>query len=84
LYTYGIVNVDEARQLLREYDVNIPENELLDQPESDENNIEETPIVEGKNHVRKPTDEEIQIAQRLRELGEKEMVEQEKRVGKKF
>jgi hypothetical protein len=77
LYTSGIVDVGEARQLLREYDINIPENMELDNAEENMEEEEETipaPVVEEektKLFIRKPTEEELIIAKKQRILGEK-------------
>jgi hypothetical protein len=74
LYTSGIVDVGEARQLLREYDINVPENQELDNPDEEEPEpVKEIPSVEEKTkiHIRKPTTEELEIARKQRELGER-------------
>ncbi len=72
---YGLVDVMEARQMLREYDINIPEDGMLDEPEpiEPEPEPEPTPDEIEPNEVttRKPTRQEMAIARKQRALGER-------------
>jgi len=80
---HGIVDVIEARQLLREWDINIPEQGELDEPENDEGDEEpedEEDNLPPPNGIRPPTEAELEIARHMRERGKKELIEQEKRL----
>ena len=78
----GIIDDITARQMCREWDIPIPEEHELDIVEEPIGNIPiveiEPPFEEAK--IRKPTQEELEFAERMRSLGEKELVEQEKRL----
>jgi len=86
LYEKGLIELHEGRQLLREYDIGIPEGGDMDNPDYDEEMDAEfeqpgIPVVEipdpdskpsGKSiNVRKPTDAELKLIKQERELGKK-------------
>ena len=79
---HSVIDVIEARQLLREHGVGIPENNPMDEPEEPVPSEDMQPIQENEEYMtaRQPTEEELKIAEELRKLGEKELKEQEKRL----
>ena len=76
---HGLIDVVEARQMLREHDINIPEDGMLDEPEPMNEPVqnepddaeEEQPENKPEIKVRRPTQDELAIARKQRELGEK-------------
>jgi len=80
----GLVDDVTMRQMCREKDINIPEEfELpVEEPVVDIPVYEIEPPVE-KAKIREPTMEELAFAEKMRDIGEKELVEQEKRLKQK-
>jgi len=69
---HSLIDIIEARQLLRENDINIPENGELDEPEEDEDAGDEDDGETGEEwEIRKPTALELEIARKQRILGKK-------------
>lgn len=85
---HQLIDIMEARQLLREHDIGIPEGGELDEPELDDEEPIDTPIQEERppeepQHSKKPlfvrklTPMESKLAEKQRKLGEKILKEQE-------
>lgn len=81
-YQIGVIDVIEARQLLREMDISVPEGNPLDElePIEEEEPQEILPQITDSYKKRLPTPEELERAEELRKLGIKELAEQEKRL----
>jgi len=81
---HGLLEVYEARQLLREHNINIPENSDLDEPEPTDDEIETTEIEEleepetQKYTLSKPTDWQLSQAKKLKQIGKEIIEEQDK------
>jgi len=82
-FDMGIIDDVTARQMARELDINVPEEEKLpveEEPLEEEPEIQpELPFAKTRNvEIRKPTKEELAIAEKQRELGRRILEEQDK------
>lgn len=84
---HSLIDVVEARQMLREHDINIPEDGELDEPEDAEPEPEPMPSDEDNDEMddnktfsyHYATDEERRIADELHRQGIRELIEQDER-----
>jgi len=80
-FDMGIIDDVTARQIAREWNIPIPEEHLLETSETPPPDEEEKEGGENRSvEIRKPTEMELRWAEYYRRLGEKELVEQEKRL----